>query len=416
MRLPVEPLLTQRMKAPDMRSVNGIQLLNLVVEYGPVSRATLAKLSRLSKPTVSEQIQRLIALGTVIELGEGESSATGGKRPTLVAFHADAGRVAGISIAPGVSRISLCNLAGEPRASAEVPTEPFENPRRLVDRVRRALDKLLRNDAAGVSLRAIGIGVPGRVDCSRGVVLELENVFRWQNLDLATPFQRRFSCPVLVDNDVNVALMAELQRGAARDVRTAVLIRADVGTGAAIAIDRRIHHGCHWAAGEIGHLVPTRATLEIEDRRGHMEAVVAKDRIEARVSAAARKIPVLRKYLRNSSPLAALFAASKEDAAAAAIAGEVSEYFCLAVAQHALLFDPDIVLLSGEIFPHILEDIRSFVAKTIPWSPSVEMAALEDEAVTTGAIDLALKASYEQISQELQADAMPVSFATGGGR
>ncbi len=53
MRLPVASLLTQRMKAPDMRNVNGIQLLNLIVESGPLSRATLAKLSHLSKPTVS---------------------------------------------------------------------------------------------------------------------------------------------------------------------------------------------------------------------------------------------------------------------------------------------------------------------------------------------------------------------------
>jgi len=399
-----------------MRSVNGIQLLNLIVEYGPISRATLAKLSRLSKPTVSEQVQRLINLGTVIEMGEGESSATGGKRPTLVAFHADAGRVAGISIAPGVSRISLCNLAGEVRSCAEVPTAPFEEPRRLVDRIRRALDKLLGSDAQNSNLRAIGIGVPGRVDCGRGIVLDVENVFRWKNYDIAAPFQRRFGCPVLVDNDVNVALLAELQKGAARDVRTAVLIRADVGTGAAVAIDRRIHHGCHWAAGEIGHLATSRATLEIADRRGHMEAVVAKDRIAERVTAAAKRIPALRRHLRANPPLAALFAASQDDAGAAAIASEVSEYFCLAVAQHALVFDPDIVLLSGEVFPHILEDIRAFVSKTIPWSPCVEMAALGDEAVTLGAIDLALKASYEQISQELQADAMPLALATGAGR
>ncbi|MCL4785160.1 MAG: winged helix-turn-helix transcriptional regulator, partial [Bryobacterales bacterium] len=100
MRLPVASLLTQRMKAPDMRNVNGIQLLNLIAEYGPLSRASLAKLSHLSKPTVSEQVQRLIALGTVVELGEGEAPSTGGQRPTMLAFHAEAGCVAAVSIGP----------------------------------------------------------------------------------------------------------------------------------------------------------------------------------------------------------------------------------------------------------------------------------------------------------------------------
>lgn len=401
------------MKAPDMRSVNGIQLLNLIVETGPVSRAALAKLSRLSKPTVSEQVQRLIALGTVIEMGEGESAATGGKRPTLVAFHADAGRVAGISIAPGTSRIVVCNLAGESRGSTEVPTEPFGDPRQLMSRIRRALEKLLRGDPGAPRLRAIGVGIPGRVDSGRGVVLDVENVFHWRNLDLASPLRRRFGCPVLVDNDVNVALLAELRKGAARDLRTAVLIRVDVGMGAAIAIDGRIHHGSHWAAGEIGHLTPNRTSVGTGHPRGYMEAVVATDRIAARARSAARKNPALRRHLRSGSPIAALFAAAKENREAEAIAGEVIDYLCLAVAQHALVCDPDIVLLSGEVFPHILDEIRRFVTRTIPWSPRVALAALGEEAVTMGATDLALSASYEQLSQELQADPLPLSMAVG---
>ena len=399
--------MTQRMKAPDMRSVNGIQLLNLIVESGPMSRASLAKLSHLSKPTVSEQVQRLIALGTVIELGEGEACATGGKRPTMVAFHADSGRVAGISIAPEVTKIVVCNLEGELRGSDEVPTEPSESPRRLIARIRRSLEKLLKSGSTAPRLRAIGIGVPGRVDCDRGMILETGNVFDWREVDLASPLQRRFGCPVLVDNDVNVALMAELQHGGAREHRTAVLIRVDVGVGAAIAMNRKVHHGSHWAAGEIGHLTPSSTAVGEVSARGHMETVVASDRIAARVRSAARKIPALRRELKTQSPMAALIAVAKENDEAATIAGEITYSLCVAVAQHALVFDPDVVLLSGEVFNHVLPEIQGFVARTIPWSPDVALAGLGDEAVLMGATDLALSASFEQLSQELQANPVP---------
>lgn len=414
MRLPVASLLTQRMKAPDMRNVNGIQLLNLIVESGPLSRASLAKLSHLSKPTVSEQVQRLIALGTVVELGEGEAAATGGKRPTMLAFHADAGCVAAVSIGPDFTRIAVSNLMGERKDFLELPTLPSGGPRQLIHRIRKAISKLTGGKLALPKLRAIGIGAPGRVDCDQGTVLELANVFNWRDVDLATPLHRKFGCSVLVDNDVNVALMGEINHGGARHVRSAVLIRLDVGMGAAIAMDRKIHHGSHWAAGEIGHLIPSRAAIEEENVRGHMEAVVGSDKIAARVKAAARRIPVLRRLLTTKSPIAALFEAAEEDTAAAEIAQEISYHLCAAVSQHALVCDPEVMLLSGEVFSFVLPDIQRFLARAIPWSPEVALAELGEDAVLRGATDLALTASYEQLSLELQLYDSGLTYAASG--
>ncbi|MDZ7640226.1 MAG: ROK family transcriptional regulator [Bryobacterales bacterium] len=413
-------LLAQRMKAPDMRNVNGIQLLNLIVEYGPLSRASLAKLSRLSKPTVSEQVQRLIALGTVVELGEGESSATGGKRPTMLAFHANTGHVGAVSIGPGLTRISVSNLVGEPKGSLEFPTLAADGPRSLIRRISAALSKLALDKSAaspaGIreALRAIGVGVPGRVDCSRGTVLELGNVFNWRNVDLATPLSRRFDCPVLVDNDVNVALVAELNHGGARDVRSAVLIRLDIGMGAAIAMDRKIHHGSHWAAGEVGHLIPTRTAIDEKSMRGHMETIVGSDKIAARVRKAARRVPALRGLLKTKSPIAALFEAAPRDSTAFAIAEEITGHLCAAVSQHALVCDPETLLLSGEVFEHVLPEIQSFLARTIPWFPRVALAELGEDAVLKGATDLALASSYGQLSRELQMYDSGLAMAAAG--
>lgn len=390
------------MKAPDMRNVNGIQLLNLIAEYGPLSRASLAKLSHLSKPTVSEQVQRLIALGTVVELGEGEAPSTGGKRPTMLAFHAEAGCVAAVSIGPNATRVAVSNLMGERKAETELPTRASDGPRQLISRIRTAITKLAGGKPGIAKLRAIAIGAPGRVDCDRGTVLELANVFNWRDVDFAGPLQRNFGCAVLVDNDVNVALLGEINQGGARQVRSAVLIRLDVGLGAAIAMDRKIHHGSHWAAGEIGHLVPSRSEIQRESTRGYLESAVGADRIAALVKTAARRVPALRRHLKSKSPTAALYGAASEDATVAEMAREITHHLCSAVSQHALVCDPEVVLLSGEIFPFILPEIREFFARTIPWTIAVALSELGEDAVLLGATDLALNSSYEQLSRELQ--------------
>ena len=84
------------------------------------------------------------------------------------------------------------------------------------------------------------------------------------------------------------------------------------------------------------------------------------------------------------------------------MAREITHHLCSAVSQHALVCDPEVVLLSGEIFPFILPEIREFFARTIPWTIAVALSELGEDAVLLGATDLALNSSYEQLSRELQ--------------
>lgn len=400
------------MNAPDMRSINGIQLLNLILSHGPVSRAELSKLSGLSKPTVSEQIGRLIRLGAVIETGQGESGESGGKRPTMLAFNSTEGNVAGIDIGADQIRLALTDLEGRILKKTSIPLSENKTPSRVRQQIKQALVSMCKG--RDKELRAIGIGVPGRVDCQTGIVLELGNVFEWENVDLRSELEEHFGCPVRVDNDVNVALTAELHGGAGQEATTAVLIQAGTGIGSAVAIERRIHHGSHWAAGEIGHLA-TDSPSRQETFRGQMESILGADQIARRVRAAARRSSVIRHYLKESSPVSALFAAALErDPVAVSLTKPIESYAAFAVVNLALAYDPDTVLLSGEIFNHVLPAIEGLMSRTVPWSPKVRHARFGEEGVLTGAIKTALPAAYEQLTLQLAADATPVIAATTG--
>jgi predicted NBD/HSP70 family sugar kinase len=413
----LDRLLGRRMNAPDMRSVNAIRLLTLVREHGPVSRAALARLSELSKPTVSEQIGRLVEFGAVIEIGKGDAAGSGGKRPTMVAFHANAGRVAGIAIGLDGTTVALADLRGRITVRNDIRDGGTRQPGRLLARIESAIEVLMRSDAGRpIALRAIGVGVPGRVDCTAGTVLEAGNLDGWTDVDVRGQLQRAFDCPVLVDNDVNVALLAELRQGAARSAATAVIVRVGKGIGSAVAMNGRIHHGSHWAAGEIAHLTSATPLGRTLSPRGQLESVLGADQIRKRVRAAARRSILLRRLLRSQSEIESLFTAAKQhDEVAKPIAADIVRHLSMAVAHQALAYDPDVILLSGDVFRYASADVRKTLRRTIPWPLVIEQASFAEEGVLLGAIEAAASSAYEDLSRRLEAEGAMARTAVNGG-
>ncbi|MEZ6235616.1 MAG: ROK family protein [Phycisphaerales bacterium] len=122
---------------------------------------------------------------------------------------------------------------------------------RLVDGVNAACQD------AGVALAdiaAVGIGAPGVIDQNEGVVVEAVNL-RWNDVPLARLLGDRLAKPVVVDNDVNVALWGERAMGSAAGHEDVLGIWMGTGVGGALILGGRLYEG-HWkSAGEIGHMV-----------------------------------------------------------------------------------------------------------------------------------------------------------------
>ncbi len=106
-----------------MKRMNQLSLLTLIREHGPISRTGLARLSRLSKPTVSAQVEGLIGKRLVSETGAGESGRRGGKKPTHLEFNAGYGFLAVGEIDPLEIRLAVTDLNGSIIAQAQFPTE-----------------------------------------------------------------------------------------------------------------------------------------------------------------------------------------------------------------------------------------------------------------------------------------------------
>ncbi len=252
------------MRASGMRKVNAALLLNIIRDKGFVSRAELARLSGLTKPTVSSQVADLIERGIVVEDGEGAPDARGGKPPTMLRFDADRGSLIAAEIGSSTVRLWLADLDGRPIDFETRPITPAFGAAHVLDVLCTAIQSVLARGRAGQrQLLSIGIAAPGRIDAGTGTVLEAGNVFHWRNVEIRSRIEDHFGVPTLVENDVNFAALGEMHSGLAIGVQNFILIRLGTGVGAGLVLGGRLYQGTHWAAGEIGHMIFDRTALPI---------------------------------------------------------------------------------------------------------------------------------------------------------
>ncbi len=163
--------------------------------------------------------------------------------------------VVGVDI--GGTNMSAAVVAGPPArilTRRRVPTEPRRGPEDGLRRLSDLIDQVI-SDADAAQIGGIGIGCTGPVDSIKGTVHNPYTLPTWDGLSLVAPLSARFSLPVVLLNDCDVAALGEHWAGAGRGTRHMLYITVSTGIGGGIIIDNRLHIGVGLTAGEIGHHV-----------------------------------------------------------------------------------------------------------------------------------------------------------------
>ncbi|MBN8731277.1 MAG: ROK family transcriptional regulator [Acidobacteria bacterium] len=394
------PVLSGPKGASGLRKVNAAVLLQIIRERSLVSRAELARLSGLTKPTVSSQVADLLERGIVVEDGEGEPDARGGKPPRMLRFAPSSGLIAAAEIGSSVVRVWLADLDGT-RIDAETTAVKVDRgPGHVLEALCGALQACLgRGRGRKQRLLSIAVAAPGRVDAGLGVVLEAGNVFHWRNVDVRGLVEKRFGVPVLVDNDVNCAALGEMHSGLAAGVQNFVLIRLGTGVGAGLVLGGRLYQGTHWAAGEIGHMIFDRSSVaENATERGLLELAIGSDRVGEKVRMA-RAGQSMEGLPWAGEDLAGELgeAVRRNDPVAAQVVDELAAQISLAVADLAAVIDPELIVLAGDLFALVADRIRELVGRVIPWPMRIELSALGSEAALMGAVGSARGLAHDLI-------------------
>jgi predicted NBD/HSP70 family sugar kinase len=393
-----------------LRLLNSAHVLSAIRAQGPISRAELAKTIGLSKPTVNEVVEVLLREGTVLESDEdgiGRPSRPG--RPArLLRFRADLGYVLGVDIGAGKVLVLVADLNGDVVASER---------RRVGARERADAPSLLRKAlaAAGAALRsggvprvrlqAVCVGTPGVVDPASGRVSLAPQLGGWEGLALGKRLQRSFPCPVLVENEVHLSVLAERWRGAARGIDDALFVQAGYGIGGGLLVGGRLYRGANGAAGEIGYL-PFGRDQAGRDDLGPFEHAAgggAYARLGAKAAAAAEGQRLLE--LAGGDPDAVdaeiVFAAAKEgDPAAQTIVAELVGRLAEGVAAASVVVDPRTVIVGGGLSragQSLLEPLERRLRELVPIPPHVVLSDLGEESVALGGVRLAIQAVDERL-------------------
>jgi len=377
------------------RTHNSRLVLKTIYDRGQISRADVARATRLTRPTVSSVVASLIEKGLVEETGRGPSS--GGKPPILLSVVDDVRQVVSIDLASSDFKGALVNLRGQVQHRALLSLQGQDGSAAL-DLVYRLVDALV--EAANRPLLGIGVGTPGLVDASNGVVHQAVNI-GWRGLPLRSLLQRRYGLPVSVANDCHAAALAEYTFGGGEGAGDLVVISVGWGIGAGIILNGQLFHGSPFGAGEVGHVKVVENGLRCRcGNLGCLETVASSRAIVQRARGIARDNP--NSLLHRSSPeeitLDTVFQAFQAgDEEVRQVVREVGQSLGVAAANLVGVLAVQRILLAGSVARFgqpLIETIRESIVRyslpSLARNVEVGIADLGPDIVLLGASALVL--------------------------
>jgi predicted NBD/HSP70 family sugar kinase len=380
-----------------MRRVNASRVLRELRESGPLSRAGLARLTGLSKPTVNGVMDDLLRSGFVTPVDAPEGGPGRPGRPAqLFAFRGDLGHVLGVDIGADKLLLMLADATGRVVAQARRTTRAAaaRGLKGILDELVPASEALLAEaGVAETQLLRVVAGTPGVVS-SEGVVTQAPQLRDWEGLNLRSALESIFPCPVHVDREVHLSLLAERWQGVARDLDDALYVQLGIGVGAALLIGGQVYRGADGGAGEIG-LMPIGGARPAAPGFGPFESATGGVGIAARGRELAERdegAALLERAGDDPSAIdaAMVFAAAADgDAAAAQIVDGAIGVLAEGVAALVCALNPHTVIVSGGLSragDALVEPLRERVAELVPFPPRFLVSTLGDEAVALGAV------------------------------
>ncbi len=340
-------------KLSSVRTQNTSVILRQLWLHAPLSRAELAGRTDLTRSTVSDIINDLLAKNLVreTEFSRGEIGRPG----MSLELNPRGGSAIGVEIGADFIVVVLTDFVAQilwkERATVDCGASPdcvFENAERLIHQA------LQRAEAAGLAPLGLGLGIHGVVDNETGTLMFAPNL-HWQGVPFRARWEEQFSLPVIVENDANAAALSEYYFGTARKTANFVYLSTGIGLGGGIIIDGKLYRGHHGYAGEIGHtkVQPETGILCGCGQRGCLETVVGPRQVVDRVKQSLAQAPESFIWtLADNEATQVTFeiilqAAEAGDPVALAALGEVGYWLGVGVANLINIFNPQLVVLGG---------------------------------------------------------------------
>jgi glucokinase-like ROK family protein len=375
-----------------LRRLNRLRVIDALRDEGLISRAEIARRTGLSRSTVSSLVSELQADGLVIERPEPAAAHgdQGGRPPILLSFDASAGVAVGIDFDHHHVRVAVSDLSSRILAEREQELDTDHAAHEGLDAAAELVGELLAE--AGVDEATVigaGMCLPGPVHRPTGVVGSTAILPGWVGVAAAEEMRRRLELPILVDNDANLAALAEAAFGAGRDAKDLVYLMISSGIGAGLVLNGRLYRGAEGLAGELGHvLVDAEGPVCRCGNRGCLETVAGTDALA----------DLLRRSHGDGLDGRAIVRLAREgDLGCRRVIADAGRAIGKAAATLVNVLNPELLIVGGDLsdagellLGGVRESLERSALPTAVQAAEVVAGSLGDRAEVLGAIALVL--------------------------
>lgn len=389
-----------------VRQINEISVLRIIRDEGPISRSDIARRMGVSKVIIGGIVKRLLETQILFEVGKGDSTEQGGRRPVLLQFNANAWYAIGVEVHLHHANILVTNMNAETVAQKSVTFSDNSDPKQILSRIVRSIEKILDDPDSRRAILGLGIALPGVVDYEHGCLLNSHSLTSWEGFPIRTFFEEALDTTVFIENDVKAITLGEFHWGAGREASNVIYVWLGEGIGAGIVINGDIYRGMTSSAGEVGYneisaigVTTGKYPILYQDQRRFGEILTSRHLVEALQShiggngngSLLSKIAEL-----NLNSIAD--AATKGDKLAIQALEEFGSILGVLLIGVINFFNPEVIILGGPVIdksPYVLdkaveralEDVLSVPVENV----QIKAGALKNRAGTLGAVGMVLQ-------------------------
>jgi predicted NBD/HSP70 family sugar kinase len=365
------------------RQFSLFQAMQAIIHCGPISRASIAKQTGMSKQTASEVVKILCEHGWVRETGR--TSGHVGRTATTYELIPNSAYVVAVDLGGTKLRTAIVDLSGHVLSELTEPTNS-----RGGKHVAQQIGDLSKQAAAIAKLdfalaKLSVVGCPGVPNPATGAVKFAPNIPGIDAMDFASEVTKSLGIPVTLENDVNLAVLGEHWAGAGQGIDNLAYVSLGTGIGAGLIVNGALLRGSGGFAGELGYL-PFGADPfeEMSLKTGAFERAAATHGIKQAyldLTGQHLDVPAIFEHARNNE----LLARTVIDQTAALLAR--------GIASVCVVTNPDVVLLGGSIGsqPEIVEATIKHVARCFPHPVRIQQSPLGNHAALCGAAAIGLE-------------------------
>jgi predicted NBD/HSP70 family sugar kinase len=375
-----------------IRAMNEQLLLEHIRQRGPCSRAELARVSGLSKPTVSLALDNVERAGLVRIAGQ--RTGMPGRSARLYEIRPDAGLVLGLDIGHEYVRGAIADLSGEIRVRSSMRARASSVRGRVAELTGLADMLCEKVGVTRASLTQTVIGSPGVYDPRRNAMKLTGGLRGWDRPAALAGLREAFGSSLVMENDVDAAALAERALGHGREVDHFAFVHIGSGIGMGLVLGGQLLRGAHGVAGEI-------AFMPLSGGSGADEQEVRKrGTLEAAASASGVVRAARRRGMRGPVSARRVFeAAANGDERAGAVVAEEARLVAQTICAVITVVDPDLVVLGGGIgrAPGFAEAVSAELEPIAPVMPAIRVSALGTDAVVDGCLAAGTELAWARV-------------------